>query len=246
MPGMVELNDALDLKALAADFAREGRVQLRGALTPSSAAELRGLLAESTPWGIAARAPDVEGGAPVFVRAGERATDEGRERVERLAAAAAAAVGRGEYGYVYASYPMLTAYLERWAPGAPHEAILEDLNGERFLSAMRAITGFAMIARADAQATLFAPGHFLPLHHDSHDGQGRLVAYVLNLPIDDWRPDWGGQLAFYNEEGDIERAYHPRFNTLNLFAVPRPHAVTPVAACAPEGRFAITGWLRSL
>ena len=59
-----------------------------------------------------------------------------------------------------------------------------------------------------------------------------------------WRPDWGGYLNFYDEDGDIVAGYRPRFNALNLFLVPQKHAVSYVPPFAPQARFAITGWFR--
>lgn len=239
------LNPALDRSALAETFARERRVQIRDVLTDNSARLIRDLLGRGTPWGMALRAPDVDGGKPQYIRAAELQTPAGNERVQTGARAAAVAAARGEYGYCYASYPMLDAYLGRWDAGGPHDILFDHLNTPEFLGLARAVTGFTDLAKADGQATLYAGQHFLPLHHDSHVAEGWKVAYVLNVTIEDWRPDWGGYLVFYDDDGDIVRGYRPRFNTLNLFAVPQAHAVTFVPPFAPIGRFAITGWLRT-
>jgi Rps23 Pro-64 3,4-dihydroxylase Tpa1-like proline 4-hydroxylase len=37
----------------------------------------------------------------------------------------------------------------------------------------------------------------------------------------------------------------PKFNTLDLFAVPQQHSVSMVTPAAPVRRYAVTGWLRS-
>jgi Rps23 Pro-64 3,4-dihydroxylase Tpa1-like proline 4-hydroxylase len=42
----------------------------------------------------------------------------------------------------------------------------------------------------------------------------------------------------------VIEGYMPRFNTLNLFAVPQHHAVSFVPPFAPQGRIAISGWFR--
>ena len=94
------------------------------------------------------------------------------------------------------------------------------------------------------QATRFDPGHFLTCHDDSVEGKNRLFAYVLNLS-QVWRPDWGGSLQFFNSEGNVEEAYTPAFNTLNMFRVPADHSVGIVAPFAGASRYSITGWLRS-
>jgi Rps23 Pro-64 3,4-dihydroxylase Tpa1-like proline 4-hydroxylase len=74
--------------------------------------------------------------------------------------------------------------------------------------------------------------------------EGWQVAYVMNFCAEEWRPDWGGYLLFYDEDGDVVAGFKPRFNALNLFRVPQKHSVTYVAPFAPIARFAITGWFR--
>jgi Rps23 Pro-64 3,4-dihydroxylase Tpa1-like proline 4-hydroxylase len=124
--------------------------------------------------------------------------------------------------------------------------LIELINDEPFLDLARAVTGLAQLTKADGQATLFAQGQFLAAHDDSHVAEGWRVAYVLNLCALDWRPEWGGYLLFYDDEGDVVAGFRPRFNTLNLFLVPQRHAVTFVPPFAPVGRYAITGWFRDL
>ena len=50
---------------------------------------------------------------------------------------------------------------------------------------------------------------------------------------------------FHDGEGDVRRGLLPRFNCLNLFAVPQPHSVSLVAPWAGHVRISVTGWLRS-
>lgn len=120
----------------------------------------------------------------------------------------------------------------------------------RFLSSgpaldfLRTVTGEDAITFADAQATAYGPHHFLTVHDDVVAGKNRLAAYVFNL-TPEWRADWGGLLMFHREDGDVEEALTPRFNALNLFAVPQPHSVSYVAPFVPNRRYAVTGWLRA-
>ena len=60
-----------------------------------------------------------------------------------------------------------------------------------------------------------------------------------------WEPDWGGYLQFFNDQHDVELAWRPIFNALNLFTVPHDHSVEMVAPFAGGQRLAITGWLRT-
>lgn len=242
MRTLFELNPALDRAALAARFAETGRVQVRDVLTPQSAREILMVLAKGTEWGMAVGSGN---GAPRSFRAAETRTPQGHQELRQAAHNAQEHTARGEYGFRFAHYPILTAVQEGWAPGSPHEVLLEHINAPEFMGLARDITGIDRLFKADGQSTLFAPDHYLGLHTDSHVAEGWEVAYVLNLAREDWHPDWGGYLLFLDEDGDVVEGFRPRFNALNLFRVPQPHLVSYVPPFAPMGRMAITGWLRS-
>jgi hypothetical protein len=237
---LFDLNPDLDRASLARRFARDRRVQVRDLLTPAAAEAIHHVLAQETPWGLGWRAGED----------GPHALD--AKAVAALSPARRAEIAQGifrsmqgrDYAFSYARYPMLDAYTGGWHPDGPHDIIFEHLNAAPFLGLVREITGMAELRKADAQATLFAPNQFLPLHIDSHAVEGWRIAYVLSMCREDWRPDWGGYLLFYDDDGDVEAGYKPRFNTLSLFAVPHPHAVSYVPPFAPVGRYSITGWFR--
>ena len=241
MKTLFELNPALDRAALAARFAATGRVQIRDVLTPESAREILTVLARATRWGMAVGAGDEK---PRSFRAAETRDPQGQQALQQAARRAEEHSARGEYGFRFAHYPILTALQEGWDPGGPHEVLLEHINAPDFMQLACDVTGLDL-AKADGQATLFAPTHYLGRHIDSHVAEGWEVAYVLNLARDDWHPDWGGYLLFLDEEGDVIEGFRPRFNALNLFRVPTAHLVSYVPPFAPMGRIAVTGWLRS-
>ena len=118
------------------------------------------------------------------------------------------------------------------------------MSSPEVVALMRAITGAADIAFADAHASRYHPGHFLTAHDDGAEQMNRRAAYVMNL-TPQWRPDWGGLLQFYDAHGNVTRAFTPAFNVLNLFAVPQHHSVTWVTPLAAAPRYAVTGWLRA-
>jgi Rps23 Pro-64 3,4-dihydroxylase Tpa1-like proline 4-hydroxylase len=238
MNSLLQLNPRVDRKSLSAEFERTGRLQVRDVLTADSAAALQQIVAAQTPWGLAWQAGS--DARPQLIRAEQLSAMAARER-PALAARAAADPG---YGFAYHSYPLVSAYLERWNPGSPHERLLEDLNAPTMLGFMRDVTGMTAIVKMDGQATLYGPGHFLRPHSDAESERGRLIAYVLNMTVGEWRPDWGGYLNFFDKNWDIERAFRPRFNSLNLFRVPQWHSVGEVSANAPLARYAVTGWAR--
>jgi Rps23 Pro-64 3,4-dihydroxylase Tpa1-like proline 4-hydroxylase len=242
MKKLFELNPTLDRAALAQRFAETGRVQIRNVLTDETAREVLHVLTKGTPWGMATGAGDE---TRQSFRMEEARTPEGQQKINAAAMQAQENSARGEYGFRFAHYPILTALQEGWDPGSPHEVLLGHLNAPEFLGLAREITGIADLVKADGQATLYAPNHYLGRHIDSHVAEGWEVAYVLNFAPEDWHPDWGGYLMFLDDEGDVIEGVRPRFNALNLFKVPQSHLVSYVPPFAPVGRIAVTGWLRS-
>jgi len=234
----VRLNPDLDIKALADEFESNGRLQVHNVLTTESAIALRSLLADQTPWCLATQAG---ASAPAQVISNRTLCSMSDAEV---AAASELAAADPDYGFTYHSYPLVTAYLERWSPGSPHERLLEDLNSPPMLGFMRAVTGMNEIVKMDGQATLYSPGEFLRPHTDAESQKGRLVAYVLGLTAGEWDPAWGGALRFIGGDGDSDTTFQPTFNSLSLFRVPQWHEVTRVRADAPIARYAVTGWAR--
>lgn len=236
------VNPGADLPGARARFSENGRAQVRDFLVPEAAEEIRRLLRDGTPWGLSTQAGEAD--QPEQVRAeqlrGEPAT---RQRVGDRVREAHRAAGEAQFAFVHARYSLVDAYLGQWDPDGPHDILLEYLNTPEFLEPLRALTGIPEIVKADAHASLFAPGHFLTSHLDEHSGEGRRVAYVLNFAPDAWHTDWGGYLVFFDAEGDIVEGFRPRFNSLNLFRVPQAHSVTYVPPFAPATRLAISGWL---
>ncbi|HEX8644809.1 MAG TPA: 2OG-Fe(II) oxygenase family protein [Allosphingosinicella sp.] len=236
---LFEINPALDRRALAADFAATRRVQIREFLTEPAARTIHKILSRETPWGLAWRAGD---DGPHNVRRQQLAADPAVAR--GISTKIAAAARTRDYAFAYAQYPLLTAYMEKWREHEALDLLMEHINAEPLLDLVREVTSIPELVKADAQATLYAPNHFLAAHDDSHVAEGWRVAYVMNFCAEDWRPDWGGYLNFYDEDGDVIAGFRPRFNALNMFAVPQKHNVSYVPPFAPVGRFAITGWFR--
>ncbi len=241
---LIEISPSLDHEGVAASFARTGRARIANFLTDASALRVRDLLELGTPWSLVWRAGDVP---PEVIRA-EALSAVTADRARSMQAALRAAMAGRDYAFCYSTYPLVQALLEGWAPDGPHEQLLTDLNRPALLDLVRQVTAIPDLVKADGQATLYRPGHFLARHDDAEPSKGRRVAYVLNLcgdpDGDPWRAEWGGMLQFLTDAGDPDETLLPRFNALNLFAVPQPHHVTSVASFAPISRYAVTGWFR--
>lgn len=241
---LFEINPALDRAALSARFAANTRVQIRDFLTDETAQEIRSILQNATPWGLAMQADGSAFEGPQQILPAEMRSASGQQRAQAIGQATDEAGARGDYAFRFAQFSLVQAVQEEFDKGGAHEVLLEHINSQPFLDLVREVTGETQLVRADGQATLFAKQQYLGRHIDSHVAEGWTIAYVMNFTIDEWHPDWGGYLQFYDDDGNIIEGFRPRFNSLNLFKVPQAHAVSFVPPFAPLGRYAITGWLR--
>ncbi len=232
------VHPAVDLPRHAAAFAAQGRVHVPAFLPPAAAERLHAWLAQTAQWSLV-----LHDGSNV-----REATPEQRRRTdevwEREMAAFAYARAREGFEFLYEHRKVSDDPRERAADPAPVARFVDFLNAPPFLEFARRLTGMPDIVRADAQATRYRPGDFLT-QHDDFDRTGRKqrrAAYVFNL-TPRWQADWGGQLQFIGPDGHVTEAWVPRFNALNVFAVPQPHAVSIVAPFAVGARYSVTGWL---
>ena len=232
------INEQLDLAKWRGRLQSEGRVQIEHYLQEPAAERLRGCLQHEVPWTLAIR--DAEGPRTIDHATYTALSAEANARL--LADVAAGAAGAGdEFRFAYDSYMMIRAYKENRDPGLLLHRVVELFNSPGYVSFAQHLTGDSRIRRVNAQATRYRPGHFLRLHFDEDETEGRLYAYVLNLSRD-WQADWGGLLQFIDPDGAVADTFLPRWNTLSLFAVPRGHAVSLVTPWAGADRLAITGW----
>ena len=234
----IALAPDLDLDALKRAWAAQGRVHVANFLTEESADYVARALETHAAWSLTANAA-----GEVFEMPLERLSD--LDPFERARIGTVTADGSSErMQYLYDTW-RVSFFAERGLrQGGGIEALYDFLNGEAFLGFVRDLTGDARAAFCDAQATRYRAGHFLTSHDDTSAGKQRLSAYVLNFTRR-WRPDWGGLLQFYDADGNVEVGFTPAFNALNLFAVPKAHAVSYVAPYAPGERLSVTGWVRA-
>jgi SM-20-related protein len=217
-------------------YRRDGVVQVADLLEPAAAEGVGDLLA-GLPYAIVA--PDETGQTLVIDDAVMRRFGEQQvrgflgETVKRAA---------GGFAFIHRSYALQDEYTRD--PQAPIARVTEFLQGRDFLDLAQAIVG-EPVAGLRVQASHYRRGDFLTLHDDTHRTDDRIAAFTLGFTRG-WRPDWGGQLLFHDDRGDVERGFVPRFNVLTVFRVPRPHSVAPVAPYAGQPRLSLTGWfLRS-
>lgn len=235
---MAKIDPGLKGRDIRPAFKAFNRVHIPGFLTADSAAEVHQALAHENLWVRST----ISGGknADIPVETLEALTP---DQYRDFMAVAHAEVPRGLH-FMFDTVRISTD-IENGRPVRPVYRALHDLlNSDAFLGFVREMTGDDRPRYVDSQATRFQPGHYLNQHNDAHDRRERLYAYVLSL-TPRWQADWGGLLAFIDDDGHVPEAYTPKFNALNLFAVPFEHAVTYVAPFAGADRLSVTGWIRA-
>ena len=236
----MKLSPSLDLETARVALRSGGRGRLSGVLDTKSLRQVTGAIGDVSKWLLVTRLAEKH----LNLDAAAMRDLPPVQRAEFDARVAAAA--RAGFQYLYETYPLYDK---------AHAGILKDeapvlaklfafLNSEAFLARMRDVLEAPQITFTDGQLTCYRGGHFLTRHDDGVAGKNRVAAFVLGL-TDGWQGDWGGQLQFYDPAGNVEAAFVPRMNTLSLFKVPQPHAVSMVANYVTVPRLAITGWLRS-
>lgn len=241
MHPLLAIDPGLDPGQIAPVFRRHGRIHLPGFFTAPGGEAVGEALAGPVPWLKSVKIGDTGIDATM--------ADYEAMPAEQRAAMTAAMREEAKAGFLYRFDKWrlsddIEAGVRRGGPLAAAEAVYDFLNGETFLAFIRTLTGDPRAAFCDAMGSRYRRGDFLTAHHDALDGQNRLYAFVLNFtPL--WRPDWGGLLLFFDEDGHVSEGYTPAWNALNLFRVPQSHAVSPVWEFAAADRLSITGWVRA-
>ncbi len=232
------LNPLLDQAGLATQFRDKGRVHVADFLAGDGAERLRAQLRGREDWRLV-----INQGDKLFELDRPAQAQLSAAQAEQLEEAVNQAARRG-FQFRFETIRVPDAERDRAADASLLAQLALFLSSDPVLALLRAVTGREDLRFADAQATAYGPRHFLTAHDDEVAGKSRAAAYVLNL-TPEWRADWGGLLMFLGRDGHVAEAWAPRFNALNLFAVPQPHSVSYVAPFVPNRRYAVTGWLRT-
>jgi hypothetical protein len=232
------LNPDLDVAALARAFAADRRVRVQELLDREAVIELYRWLIDNDGWWQLVNMPEGIVELDRAERAGMSAEEHAalEERVQEGA--------RFGFQYRYEGLRVPADAGEMGEGDDPLARFAELMSSGPMLDFLRAVTGSAEVAFTDGQATAYGPGDFLTGHDDDVAGKNRIAAYVFGM-TPQWRPEWGGLLLFHGQGDSQVSGVVPRFNTLDLFAVPQQHSVSLVTPAAPTRRYAITGWLRS-
>jgi Rps23 Pro-64 3,4-dihydroxylase Tpa1-like proline 4-hydroxylase len=237
MPYDLQFNPDIDPLGLQATFLAQGRIQVPGIFTSDTAEYLYELLIAHKHWYLAYNEGQnfYENSLEDFLALEPVQQHRFMNRIYGRA--------RDQFQYVFNQYYITQAIEHKEQPNHPMHQMHAFMNSEPVLAFMRELTGQQDVCKADSYASLYRPGHFLTEHEDLHDKHDRVAAYVFSM-TKAWSYNWGGHLAFFDELGNIEEAFLPSFNTLNIFLIPKKHAVQLVAPYAGSVRTSYLGWLQ--
>jgi Rps23 Pro-64 3,4-dihydroxylase Tpa1-like proline 4-hydroxylase len=229
---MISINNSLDFTHIKRQYAVDDRVRIENIFSENSALRTHNSLNTGTAFDLAF----IKDGRPTLASAKDLAALSAQEQHNMRKSILE--LGSQGIGYLYGRH-QIEAHSDK-----TYVAVKEWLNDKKTLDLVKDLTGMMDIELASAQATRYINGHFLTRHQDIHEVEKRRLAYVLNFS-ENWHPDWGGLLQFYETNGTPRDAWSPMFNSMTIFDVRHIHAVTYVAPLAAKPRLAITGWFRA-
>lgn len=144
-------------------------------------------------------------------------------------------------------YPLIEKFRSGEERDIPIMRIARLLVSDAFLELIGNMTGIDGLTDVTGMASRFDAGHFI-LSHTDWQPEGsvgrREVAFVLYL-TEGWRNDWGAHTCLWSEGSSATVCIPPRFNTMLIFRVPRPHSVLYVPPFVTASRLALAGWAYS-
>jgi Rps23 Pro-64 3,4-dihydroxylase Tpa1-like proline 4-hydroxylase len=232
------LNPDLDTKALREAFDLDGRIRIDNFLDTEVIDKIRQYCLEEDPYEVIYFA---DGKNRISSRAevATMAQSEKQDLNRKIFSAASQGIG-----FLYDGYQMNRATHKSNAKLNFLYEVFEYFNSETMLDFIRQVTGKTDILSADAHYTRLTSGQFLTRHRDVVANRDRRLAYVLGFS-QNWHPDWGGLLQFFDEDGTPRDSFAPRFNCLSMFDISHIHSVTYVTPFALEPRLSLTGWFRA-
>ncbi|WP_291207474.1 2OG-Fe(II) oxygenase family protein [Hyphomonas sp.] len=229
-----------DLSALRQRFLQQGRVLIPGIFEPAFAQSVLDAACEHAGWLLVTR---IEGRHREFDAAQmEQVPKDRLQTFDELVAQEA----RKGFQYRFERHLLYDNLRAGALAEGPLRSMAEALNSDAFIGLLHTVMSEPYVPGetfCDGQLTRYRAGHFLTSHDDGLPQFNRIAAFVVNL-TPGWSADLGGLLMFTGADGHVEEAFTPKFNTLSLFRVPQPHAVSAVAPFARGARHAVTGWLR--
>lgn len=215
-----KLNDGLKLKALAATFKKTGRVRVMDALDEKSADNLSETIETMAIW----RSTFLDGETERVISGQEAQAmmdRRRREMRERL-------YTQAKEGFQYLRYECPTDVI----PDAKDPKALADADvffkSDGFRDFLRKIAGGKTGALENVHARWLDRDQFRSDSSLDTDPATCKLHFAMDVTRT-WKPHWGGHLNFLASDGEIEEAWSPGFNRLQVYAGGIRHSIGYVA-----------------
>lgn len=232
----ITINPDLNPKELNKLYLEKGRLQVHNFFTQETSQYLLKLLLGNETWNLAYNSGNNFYESPISEL--EKLTLEQKQKFMKQIFAKAS----NNFQYVFLQYYISQAIKLKEESGHPLHQVETFVNSDYYLDFMRELTADLSITKADSYASMYDKEHFLTEHDDLHTKHDRVAACIFNF-TKRWNRNWGGHLAFFDEQGNVEQAFIPTFNTLNILSIPQHHAVQQVTSFAEEKRYSLLSWL---
>lgn len=229
------LRNLLDTNQLRCEYEKKNRIFIKDILQRDAAISLTHSLAKEIPWQIGY----MEKGIP-HVFSAQNLANMSTEQWDLIQKGIIAQGSKG-FQFCYGHYSVTDTNTQECQADAFINKFRDFLLSDQFFEFARAVTGIPEVCKLEILAARFLPGNFLMVH-DDHAKPERKVAFVFSLARD-WRVDWGGLTHFLEPDGAVSDTFVPTFNSLSMFNVPVPHAVSYIMPFAQQPRYTVTGWL---
>jgi|SaaInl6LU_22_DNA_1037377.scaffolds.fasta_scaffold00671_6 Rps23 Pro-64 3,4-dihydroxylase Tpa1-like proline 4-hydroxylase len=230
------INKELNVRELKYDFLKNGIVTIKDWLEPEYANNLWNHLNDMPQdWWFVSSRPAVDGDMHVT-----RWIPENEKYIKDSDKVARESFNKGIF-----SYSFRRTNDDHVPECRCHECVFrEDLLSDEVVGFLDYITSYKVTKINELFASWYTDGDFLGPHSDGPNG---VLGFVYNLSSD-WKPHYGGNLHFQNNEDEslIEKINVPKFNTLTMFdlstSMGHMHFVSEVVKGVPSKRMAFAGW----
>ena len=214
------LNPNLDLEALAEGFKKSNRVQVKNALDEKSADALSETIEKMAIWRWVFLDRNSE-----WVMSSEQVNQmterRRKELMQRLFLQA-------REGFQYLRFECPTDEI----PDAKDPKALTDADvffkSNDFRDFLRAVSGEKDGEPRGLHARWLNREKFMADSALATDRPDCKLYFSMDVTRT-WRPNWGGQLMFLDDDGEIEEAWAPAFNRLNIYSASARHFINYVA-----------------
>ena len=233
----ISINEKLDTKALAKDFASKVRVQIKDFLQEVHAERIFTSIATETPWQFTYN----DGDDIYFLSP----TDLQQMITRRKSDLSTKIFERARTQFQFVQQDCALKRLEGESPTPEHllDKVQAFFNSKEFLKFAKSITGLKNLQSSDAWAVFFNRDQFYGQSDGQLTNKRRKVGFHFGL-TKDWRADWGGYHCFFDENDNIEEGYKPLFNALTLFKLPQTQSIQYIPTFTGTPKFGIHGYIQ--